>query len=255
MHVVVLVALCLSSVCHTQKDRQDIRYTLGIVTACSEQDSGLTLALRTGDGDIAIAARTDDAPDHFGDAQRLAGTTYLVDGGCPALGMHTRVTRYMSGAASVLVSIEVGPTSQNPAEQLWLVRQWFDLQVGRAFETQALFAASMVMSQHNARDGGNRALWVKARYYEAWPYLETVERARVALEQYGRPSLAEAVMDGVKLYKELRNEIVVVRGVPFMPRDPGAPFVGWWGTFPIELYQEAPRGGWVRRMSSPATFW
>jgi hypothetical protein len=105
----------------------------------------------------------------------------------------------------------------------------------------------MVLARYNRRDGGHRVLWVRGRLDDALFTYQTDDRVRVMVARFGSPDLLQSLSPLRAIYDQHRNDMGLVKGLPFVPADPRAsPFIGAWGVFALEVFVESSSGALTR---------
>lgn len=245
--VVVAASCCLALPIAA---RTGIGEVCGPLRSCAISDARVVLEVQ-GDKLVRVEIARRALLPWPSDAYRAAvGEAFAMAGACPANGEQVRVTHCTECTEPRVVSVETGGRGtafDEAARQLWLLRQWYDLQSARSNESVNLFAASIIVAKHNRKDQGRRTLWIRDRLGRQLDAYRTRDRADYMIAKFGRPELRPATAMLRAIYDEYGDRIGLIRGLPYLPADPrSSPFVGAWGTFAVEVYLEASDGALSR---------
>jgi hypothetical protein len=223
-----------------------ISETSGRLASCVESQDEVLIDIESSGGRVHFTASNRTIPWPSESYGRTVGTLYRRAGSCPAVGELVRVTYCVSCPEPAVGGIEVGGRDSNssPAERrLWVVRQFFDCQASRPAERVNLFIASMLLARYNRADNGDRSLWLRDLLEASLDPYRSNERAKAMIDRYGRAELAGTLAPVRILYDRYRRTVGLVKSLPFMPKDARAsPFVGAWGTFPLEIWIDEAAG-------------
>jgi hypothetical protein len=175
----------------------------------------------------------------------LVAAAFAVQGTCPAQGEQLRLTHCPRCEQPSTVSVErggQGPKFDEEQRSLWVVRQFVDRKEPQD-QHAALFMILRVLARYNRADGGSRSVWIRDRLERSLFAYASAEKAAMAIERFGRPSLRPGVEPLVRIFAARSKDIGLVKALPYMPADPRSPaLVGAWGQFPLSVFVETDDG-------------
>lgn len=169
-------------------------------------------------------------------------------------GRIARVHAYIDERGTHVVAVETCEPHGSQTYRLDYVVPYFDLTGDRRTAHDYSLAAA-VLSRHPEDVTRGTTIWVRDVIKKALFFYDRPDHAKDMIRRFGVAAMVDDIAAVQRVLTEHGDRTGLIRLRPFMPKDPGDRFVGWWGGFPVEIYRDAGPGPvrlFATRSMSPA---